>query len=100
VNLGVDEITDFVPGQDMILLDLTTFTAITTDAGASLGDEFAVVDGEGLVAGSDAIIVYDSANSALYYNPNGSEDALGDGGLFATFSNGAALTVDDFLIRA
>ncbi|MDJ0554908.1 MAG: hypothetical protein QNJ68_10775 [Microcoleaceae cyanobacterium MO_207.B10] len=100
VNLGVDEITDFVSGQDRILLDLTTFTAITTEAGASLGDEFAIVDGEGLVAGSDAIIVYDSANSGLYYNANGSEAGLGNGGLFATLSNSAALTVDDFLIRA
>ncbi|NES66104.1 MAG: hypothetical protein F6K24_12995, partial [Okeania sp. SIO2D1] len=100
VSLGVDEITDFVPGQDKILLDLTTFTAITTEAGASLGDEFAIVDGENLVSGSDAIIVYDSANSALFYNANGSEAGLGDGDWFASFSNGAALTADDFLLRA
>ncbi|NET28302.1 nucleoside hydrolase [Okeania sp. SIO1I7] len=100
VELGVDEITDFVSGQDMILLDLTTFAAITTEAGFSLGDEFAVVEGEGLVFGSEAIIVYDSANSTLYYNPNGSEDGLGNGDRFAIFSNDASLTVDDFIIRA
>ncbi len=96
----MDEITDFVSGQDTILLDLTTFTAITTETGASLGDEFDIVDGEILVAGSKAIIVYDSANSALYYNANGSKDGLGDGDLFATFSNEVSLTADDFLIRA
>ncbi|MDY7003098.1 MAG: nucleoside hydrolase [Cyanobacteriota bacterium] len=100
VELGLDEITDFVSGQDTILLDLTTFTAITTEAGASLGDEFAIVEGEELVAGNEAIIVYDSTNSTLYYNPNGSEDGLGNGDRFATFSNNASLTVDDFLIRA
>ncbi|NEN88541.1 MAG: nucleoside hydrolase [Okeania sp. SIO3H1] len=100
VELGVDEITDFVSGQDMILLDLTTFAAITTEAGPSLGDEFAIVDGEDLVPGSEAIIVYDSANSTLYYNPNGSEDGLGNGDRFAIFSNDASLTVDDFIIRA
>ncbi|NES65284.1 MAG: hemolysin-type calcium-binding protein, partial [Okeania sp. SIO2D1] len=100
IDLGVDEITDFVSGQDTILLDLTTFAAIETEAGASLGDEFAIVDGEGFVFDSEAKIVYDSANSTLYYNPNGSEDGLGNGDRFAIFSNDASLTVDDFLIRA
>ncbi len=98
VNLGVDEITDFVSGQDTILLDLTTFTAITTEAGASLGDEFAIVDG--LVEESEAIIVYNSINNGLFYNANGSEAGFGDGGLFAIISDEVFPTVDDFLIRA
>ncbi|NES06851.1 MAG: DUF3574 domain-containing protein, partial [Okeania sp. SIO2F4] len=98
VELGVDEITDFVSGQDTILLDLTTFTAITTEAGASLGDEFATVDG--LVEESEAIIVYNSIDNGLYYNANGSEAGFGDGGLFAIISDEVFPTVDDFLIRA
>ena len=98
VDLGVDEITDFVPARDTIVLDLTTFTAITTEAGASLGDEFDSVDG--LVAQSEAIIVYNSIDNGLYYNANGSEDGFGNGGLFATISDEVFPTVDDFLIRA
>ncbi|NEP90358.1 MAG: hypothetical protein F6K18_27985 [Okeania sp. SIO2C2] len=98
VELGVDEITDFVSGQDKILLDLTTFAAITTETGASLGDEFASVDG--IVAESEAIIVYNSIDNGLYYNANGSEDGFGNGGLFAMISNEVFPTVDDFVIRA
>ncbi|NET17071.1 MAG: CHRD domain-containing protein, partial [Okeania sp. SIO1H6] len=100
-NLGVDEITDFVSGKDRILLDVTVFTAIATTPGESLdSSEFAVVDGEADVFTADATIVYDSANSTLYYNPNGIENGLGDGDRFAIFSNGVSLEADDFLVRA
>ncbi|MEM1168222.1 MAG: DUF4347 domain-containing protein [Cyanobacteria bacterium P01_H01_bin.35] len=100
-NLGVDEITDFVSGQDRIILDVTVFTAIATTPGESLdSSEFTVVDSEADVFTADATIVYDSANSTLYYNPNGIENGLGDGDRFAIFSNGVSLEADDFLVRA
>ncbi|MDE5090439.1 MAG: DUF4347 domain-containing protein [Trichodesmium sp. St18_bin3_1_1] len=100
-DLGVDEITDFVSGPDKIILDVTVFTAIETTPGESLDDgEFAVVDNETDVFTADATIVYNSANSTLYYNPNGVENGLGDGDRFALLSNEASLSADDFLVRA
>ena len=100
-DLGVDEITDFVSGPDKIILDVTVFTAIKTTPGESLDEgEFAVVDNETDVFSADATIVYNSANSTLYYNPNGVENGLGDGGSFALLSNEASLSADDFLVRA
>ncbi|WP_094678099.1 phytase [Hydrocoleum sp. CS-953] len=91
-DLGIDEITDFVVEQDKILLDRTTFTAIN-----DIEVDFATVTGA--AATSDAVIVYNTSNGQLFYNPNGSADGFGDGGQFATLSNQALLEVDDFIIR-
>ncbi|NEP39877.1 MAG: phytase, partial [Okeania sp. SIO2H7] len=93
-DIGVDEITDFVVGQDKILLDRTTFTAIN-----SIATEFATVTSNNAAATSEAVIVYNSNNGGLFYNPNVSAGGFGDGGQFATLSNGALLEVDDFIIR-
>ncbi|WP_293079825.1 S8 family serine peptidase [Okeania sp. SIO3B5] len=93
-DIGVDEITDFVVGQDQIILDRDTFTAIN-----SIETEFATVTSNNAAATSDAVIVYNSNNGALFYNPNGSASGFGDGAQFATLSNGALLEVDDFIIR-
>ena len=93
-DIGVDEITDFVVGQDQILLDRTTFTAIN-----DIATDFATVTSNNAAATSDAVIVYNSNNGALFYNTNGSANGFGDGAQFATLSNGALLEVDDFVIR-
>ena len=93
-DLGVDEITDFVVGQDLILLDGTTFTAIN-----NIATEFATVTSNNAAATSEAVIVYNSNNGGLFYNTNGSEAGFGDGAQFATLSNQALLEVGDFIIR-
>ncbi|WP_161564529.1 phytase [Okeania hirsuta] len=93
-DIGVDEITDFVVGQDKILLDRTTFTAIN-----SIATEFTTVTSNNAAATSEAVIVYNSNNGALFYNPNGNAGGFGDGAQFATLSNGALLEVEDFVIR-
>ncbi|OZH54455.1 calcium-binding protein [Hydrocoleum sp. CS-953] len=98
-DLGIDEITDFNPDLDLILLDLTTFTEITTASGGNIGDEFAIVESNGDAATSDAIIVYNSTNGALFYNANGSGNDFGDGGQFATLSDNLTITADNFVIR-
>ncbi|MGD1807080.1 choice-of-anchor I family protein [Dapis sp. BLCC M126] len=98
-DLGVDEITDFNPDKDLILLDLTTFTEITTASGGTLGDDFDIVENDGDAATSQAIIVYNSNNGALFYNANGSGNDFGDGGQFATLSDNPTITADDFVIR-
>jgi Ca2+-binding RTX toxin-like protein len=101
-DLGTDVIADFnkVHG-DRILLDRRTFTAITSDKGRgfSTDSEFEVVDSNAAAAGSDAFIVYNQTNGNLFYNPNGSKNGLGSGGLFATLTDAPALAESDFLIR-
>ncbi|MGD1714648.1 S8 family serine peptidase [Dapis sp. BLCC M172] len=93
-DIGVDEITDFVVGQDKILLARNTFTAIN-----DIEVDFATVTDNNAAATSDAVIVYNRTNGGLFYNPNGSANGFGDGGQFATLSNQALLEVDDFIIR-
>ncbi|NER06157.1 MAG: calcium-binding protein, partial [Okeania sp. SIO3C4] len=99
VSLGIDEITDFNPEQDLILLDLTTFTEITTSSGEDIGDEFEIVESNGDAASSEAIVVYNSTNGALFYNANGSDGGFGDGGQFATLTGSPTISAEDFVIR-
>ncbi|GGA12180.1 esterase-like activity of phytase family protein [Okeania sp. KiyG1] len=98
-SLGIDEITDFNPDLDLILLDLRTFTEITTTAGEDIGDEFAIVGSNGDAASSEAIIVYNSTNGGLFYNANGSDGGFGDGGRFATLTGTPTISAEDFVIR-
>ncbi|MDY7004672.1 MAG: choice-of-anchor I family protein [Cyanobacteriota bacterium] len=98
-SLGIDEITDFNPDLDLILLDLTTFTEITTTSGEDIGDEFAIVESNGDAASSEAIVVYNSSNGGLFYNANGSDGGFGDGGRFATLTGTPTISAEDFVIR-
>ncbi|MGD1804938.1 phytase [Dapis sp. BLCC M126] len=93
-NVGIDEITDFVVGQDKIVLDRTTFTAIN-----DIAADFATVTNNIDAAISDAVIVYNTNSGQLFYNSNGSGNGFGDGRQFATLSNQVLLEVDDFIIR-
>ncbi len=101
-DLGTDVIADFkrVHG-DKILLDRRTFSAITSNKGDgfSVGSEFETVDSDAAAAASDAVVVYDRTNGNLFYNPNGSNNGLGSGGLFATLTDAPTLAESDFLIR-
>ncbi|MGD1807850.1 calcium-binding protein [Dapis sp. BLCC M126] len=100
-ELGVDEISDFVPGQDIILLDQTTFTAITSDSGEgfSLDGEFTRVTSDAEAETSAGIIVYNSSNGKLFYNANGTETEFGSGGEFANLANLASISENDFFLR-
>ncbi|MGK7921027.1 MAG: calcium-binding protein, partial [Trichodesmium sp.] len=103
-DVGVDTITDFNQGQDFILLDLSTFDAITSDPssrtnpGFSVASEFSLVDTDAAAATSDALIVHSTESGNLYYNPDGTTAGFGNGGLFANVT--PALTTDDFILRA
>ncbi|NEP74670.1 MAG: hypothetical protein F6K25_23845 [Okeania sp. SIO2G4] len=94
-DLGIDRITDFVPGQDLILLDQRTFTALT-----SIETEFEEVSSNQEAATANALIVYNTGNGNLFYNQNGSEAGFGSGGRFARLLNEASVSADDFLLRA
>ena len=100
-DVGTDEITDFVVGQDIILLDRRTFAALTSiqGEGFSVATEFARVTTNAAAATSNAFIVYNSTNGNLFYNANGSAAGLGTGANFATLTNNAQISADDFFLR-
>lgn len=91
-DLGIDEITDFEVGQDLILLDTTTFTVLE-----DIATEFETVTGNAATA--EGIIVYNSDDGSLYYNPNGSAAGFGDGGQFATLTGAPDISAEDFSVR-
>ncbi|NEO55453.1 MAG: DUF4347 domain-containing protein [Okeania sp. SIO3B5] len=98
---GVDTITDFTPGRDIILLDKSTFTAITSDSGVgfSVNIEFAIITSDAEAETSEAFIVYNSNNGKLFYNANGTDAEFGNGGEFANLTNAPSISEDDFLLR-
>ncbi|MDY6803309.1 MAG: choice-of-anchor I family protein [Cyanobacteriota bacterium] len=101
-NLGIDRITDFELGEDRILLDLTTFTALESGPGGNIAPgDFATVTNNNAARSSDAAIVYNSATGRLLYNANGSDPGFGAGGQFAIIGrNLDDLGVEDFSIKS
>lgn len=98
--IGTDTIFDLTAGRDSILLDKTTFTALSSNAGFgfSRANEFAVVGQDSLIASSAALIVFSSGTGNLFYNQNGSDAGLGGGGHFATLSNLDLISAENFKI--
>ncbi|GGA23460.1 calcium-binding protein [Okeania sp. KiyG1] len=99
-KIGIDEITDFSE-EDIISLDRTTFTKIESVAGDgfSIESEFAIVTDNLSAETSSAVIVYNSENGNLFYNPNGSGSGFGNGGQFATLTNTPSLGEENFSIK-
>jgi RHS repeat-associated protein len=99
--LGIDRISDFLIGTDKIVLDKTTFTALSSIAGNgfSITSDFASVADSAAAAVSSARIVYGRATGSLYYNQNGAASGLGTGGEFAVLSGLPTLTAADFVIQ-
>ncbi|MDZ7994851.1 MAG: hypothetical protein RM022_001745 [Nostoc sp. EfeVER01] len=87
-ELGVDTISDFILEEDKIQLSKSTFTALTNSVFPTQlnSADFATVTNNTLAVSSSAVIVYNSANGSLFYNPNGSADGFAEinsGGKFA-----------------
>ncbi|MEH2273586.1 MAG: hypothetical protein V7K40_01820 [Nostoc sp.] len=98
--VGVDAISDFKSSEgDNIILDKTTFNAITSAAGTGFSNksDFQITSSAGT---STAKIVYDSVSGQLFYNQNGSATGFGSGGLFATLTGAPTLTASDFVLQA
>ncbi|BBD68278.1 hemolysin-type calcium-binding region [Nostoc commune NIES-4072] len=98
--VGEVAITDFNSSQgDKIVLDKTTFSAITSAAGTGFNNlsDFEVTN---LAGTSTAKIVYDPVSGQLFYNSNGSAAGFGSGGLFATLTGAPTLTASDFVLQA
>jgi hypothetical protein len=99
--MGVDTIIDFENGTDRIVLDKTTFTALTTAANTALStSEFAVVNSASLASSSVAKIVFNSTIGDLFYNQNGAMSGLGSGGIFAVLSGVTSLSSGSFTVQA
>lgn len=100
--MGIDTIEDFFSSQgDLIVLDKTTFTGLTSAVGNgfSVPSEFAVVSSDAAAGSSNALITYNSTNGNLFYNQNGSAAGFGTGGQFALFSSLPSLTANMFYIQ-
>ncbi|MEH2279776.1 MAG: hypothetical protein V7K90_00310 [Nostoc sp.] len=98
--VGVDAIADFKHSQgDKIILDKTTFSAITSNAGTcfSNASDFKISSS---AETSTAKIIYDAVSGQLFYNQNGSAAGFGNGGLFATLTGAPTLNASDFVVQA
>lgn len=100
--IGIDVIQFFSHNYDIIVLDKTTFTTISSAVGTGFSNksEFAVVGSKSAAETSTADIIYNSMNGNLFYNPNGSEAGFGTGGQFAALADNRFLSGTDFIIRA
>ncbi|MEH1838304.1 MAG: hypothetical protein V7L20_05980 [Nostoc sp.] len=97
--VGQDAIADFKHSEgDKIILDKTTFSAITcaTGTGFSNASDFKITSS---AATSTAKIVYNAVSGQLFYNQNGSAAGFGSGGLFATLTGAPTLIGSDFIIQ-
>ncbi|MUG94844.1 hemolysin [Scytonema sp. UIC 10036] len=101
-SIGTDSIGGFTVGTDKIVLDKTTFNALTsvTGSGFSVASEFARVTSDAAASSVSARIVFNSANGKLFYNQNGIDVGLGSGAQFATISSASSLSAADFVIQA
>ena len=99
-TLLVNTISDFNSSEgDKIVLDITSFSAITSVAGNgfSNANDFQLTN---LAGTSTAKIVYDPVSGQLFYNQNGNAAGFGNGGLFATLTGAPTLTTLDFILQA
>ncbi len=104
-TIGIDTIADFVTGTDKIVLDKTTFTALTSAAGGPiLASEFATINettnGAAIAGSSTARIIFNRANGDLFYNADGAIAGFGTGGRFATLTGVSGLSTTDLLLQA
>ena len=102
--IGKDSVIDFVQGTDKLVLDKTTFKALTSAPGTLAASEFAVIneaiDGASVAGASSAKVVFNQANGEVFYNPDSTTAGLTDGGAFANLNGVAALASTDVLVQA
>jgi RHS repeat-associated protein len=104
-TIGVDVIADFTSNIDKIVLDKTTFTALTSEAGGTISaGEFATINsaanGETIAGASNAKIIFNIANGDLFYNSDGSIAGFGTGSRFAILSGASSLSANNVLLQA
>ncbi len=95
---GIDEITDFTTGEDLIQLSVSTFSALQP---AFAGEALFLVGTVGSqpdAAASETFIVYDNMSGTLYYNPNGEGTGFGGGGPIAILDPELDIVPDSFVL--
>ncbi|MEH2058871.1 MAG: hypothetical protein V7K97_22490 [Nostoc sp.] len=99
-TVGIDIISDFQHSQgDKIILDKTTFSAITSSAGTGFSNASDLkITSTGRT--STAKIIYDAVSGQLFYNQNGSAAGFGSSGLFAILTGAPTLSASDFIVQA
>jgi Ca2+-binding RTX toxin-like protein len=90
-NTNVDTITDFVSGQDEIVLDSTVFSRFA--AGEDITDHFSAT---GRPSDSNDYLIYSATNKVLYYDADG--NGSGAAVAFAVLIGVPTLNATDFLI--
>ncbi|MGC9502693.1 peroxidase family protein [Baaleninema sp.] len=91
-ELGIDEITDFVSGEDAIALSAESFVLPYSDGTISVETVEENADR------SEAAIVFDRTTGTLFYNPDGPDIGFDFGGQFATLQPGLTLSEADFRV--
>jgi uncharacterized delta-60 repeat protein len=98
-GLGIDTISNFVANTDKIKLYKSTFSAISTAAGASIGTNFISVADDTLVAAQTAAIIYSRGSGGLFYNADAATPGSGaNGGKFAILPTALTLSASDFVL--
>jgi hypothetical protein len=93
-----------VTGCDKILLDKTTFNALTSAVNGNLNaSEFTVIDesvnGAAIAGASIARIVFNCFNGDLFYNPDEATAGLGSDRYFAKLSGVSSIFAIDFTLQ-
>jgi Ca2+-binding RTX toxin-like protein len=98
-SLGIDNLIDFQPNRDRVVLSKTTFPALTSAVGAGLTDrsDFALVSTDAAAASSTARLAYNTFTGSLFYNPNGTAAGFGTGGQFAWLGGQSSGTAPSLL---
>lgn len=90
-STNVDTITDFVRGQDKIVLDNEIFSKFT--AGEDISDHFSAT---GRALDSDDYLIYSASNKTLFYDADG--NGSGAAIAFAVLTGVNTLSHQDFLV--
>ena len=92
----VDKITNFNPSTDTLEIDTDSF-GIDSSASFAAGKNVKAVKKK--LAKQDFDFLYDQKKGGLYFNENGADKGLGDGGIIAILKGAPDLTIqnNDFL---
>jgi Ca2+-binding RTX toxin-like protein len=91
-----DTITDFVAGEDRMLLSRAVFTALAEES--VLSTKLFAVNGAGSAMDDNDYILYNTSSGALLYDADGSGE--GAAVQFAALTNKPEISANDFLVAA
>jgi Ca2+-binding RTX toxin-like protein len=90
-STNVDTITDFVSGQDKIVLDHDVFAQFSV--GEDVSDHFSAT---GRAVDGDDYLIYNASNKTLFYDADG--NGSGAAVAFAVLTGISSLSANDFFV--